>query len=182
MDSTRDQLRGQPWSQDSGLCLRKWRLPSFCRRRSRDKRGPTDRNSSSCPRRCRIWKNLSRFSPIKKIKKKKNGEEEKKGRGHLVIRTPMSKWFGWSVSSGFNLSAHAAKLANVSSALGLMDKSIYGKTILKWIGTILWSRVYGRIFVSRFLTLSLRGRQRKNQIFQQPKVQQLYTLPIIKLL
>lgn len=117
-----------------------------------------------------------------KKSKKKNGEEEKKGRGHLVIRTPMSKWFGWSVSSGFNLSAHAAKLANVSSALGLMDKSIYGKTILKWIGTILWSRVYGRIFVSRFLTLSLRGRQRKNQIFQQPKVQQLYTLPIIKLL
>lgn len=80
MDSTRDQLRGQPWSQDSGLCLRKWRLPSFCRRRSRDKRGPTDRNSSSCPRRCRIWKNLSRFSPIKKIKKKKwGGREEGKG-------------------------------------------------------------------------------------------------------
>lgn len=125
-------------------------------------------------------KNLSRFSPIKKSKKK--GGEEKKGRDHLVIRTPMSKWFGWSVSSGFNLSAHAAKLANVSSALGLMDKSIYGKTILKWIGTILWSRVYGWIFVSRFLTLSLRGRQRKNQIFQQPKVQQLYTLPITELL
>ena len=56
MDSTRDQLRGQLWSQDSARCLRKWRPPSFCRRRSRDRRGPASRSSSSCPSRCRIWK------------------------------------------------------------------------------------------------------------------------------
>lgn len=149
MDSTRDQLRGQLWSQDSARCPRKWRPPSSCRRRSRDKRGPTGRSSSSCPRRCRIWKkHFARIFPLDysfhlcslRSSLKKN---KKKMRGHLVIRTPMSKWFGWSVSSGFNLSAQAAKLANVSSALGLMDKSIYGKTILKWNGTILaTSRIY----------------------------------------